>query len=371
MTGGTMMLRGLSYEQRDTARYKAANAIRQKLVEPSVPSFSFSSSKYPGWLVIFTLVLCVVMFIAAFLPSSIRLYDIGYETFYESMNHHDSAVAAGVSMVVMAETGAILFTLALAVLSVDRQSQMILLASIGLSTSIALLGNYEAAISGREGLLSIAYLEALAPPVLTLSTSYILKGVVLNTLAEYAERQRRWREEMARYEALTQYPDQHEDFLKIYRRAIWDMLVDVNKGGKWTKADLLNQPAALRRLYVQRELGYDNIFEVDEQAEAPEMIESRIVALIGENGGFSSEATNSADSLNSDYAEQIAEAMQYTGTARLNAFLDMVPEADRWQGKVLAGILQMPASTVSTALKSRRTVAANGNGYHPVEVVVQ
>jgi hypothetical protein len=364
-----VVLRGLSYEQRDTARLKASTAVRQKLVEPSVPAFSFAGSKYPGWLVIFTLVLCVVMFIAAFLPSSIRLYDIGYETFYESMNHHDSAVAAGISMVVMAETGAILFTLALAVLSVERQSQAILLFSIGLSTSIALLGNYEAAISGRDGLLYIAYLEALAPPVLTLSTSYILKGVVLNTLAEYAERQRRWRDEMGRYEALMQSPEQHEDFLKIYRRAIWDLLVDTNKGGKMTKADLLNMPAVMRRLYVQRELGFDNIFELDEQAEAPEVIESRIMMLIEEQGGFNSEASHSADSLNSDYAAEIAEAMQYTGTTRLNVFLDRVPEADRWQGTTLAGVLQMPASTVSTGRKARREqIKSNG---HVVEAGVE
>ena len=93
-------LRPLTQEQRQTA-YQAAHqaAIRSLGSKPMREQFSAATiSKYPISVTRLISALCLILLLAAFTPSAIRLYVIGYQTFGQAVPNKPAQVAVGLAL---------------------------------------------------------------------------------------------------------------------------------------------------------------------------------------------------------------------------------------------------------------------------------
>lgn len=242
-------------------RIKAQHAAKEAVIalsgnKPRRSDFDNSTaSKYPAWLIGAVLLASVVMLAAAFLPSAIRLYDIGNNTF--SINDRNSKIAAGICIILLAETGSILFTLTLAVMdNLSRTGKNMLIISAAASATIALLGNYFVALHNQHANLFEVF-EALAPPLLTLATSYILKEVSLKAIERRFVDNQAYEHALKAWEHETVAPERHEQYPQLLANEIKAAIWKANKGkrarvamGEFTSEDWLRE--------VRREIDSDN-----------------------------------------------------------------------------------------------------------------
>lgn len=239
---------GLSQQQYLAAEKAAAEIIVAMLGKrPERKNYRRRAwGKYPIQVVLIVIALIVILVITTFIISAIRLYDIGSKTFQEGINHAASAQWAGGSMILMAETAAILFILARSVIdspeirprfpgerwliwriSTFDPMQAIMLALALLATAIALAGNYYVAIDQRQSNL-FAWLEALVPPVFTLGASYILERLFLEMIKNYHADQLEYEHDTKAYDTLAVNPKSHPDYRRVLARAIWDQILLAN-----------------------------------------------------------------------------------------------------------------------------------------------
>jgi len=68
--------------------------------------------------------LCLVLLLAAFTPSAIRLYVIGSQTFGQAVDNSVAMIAVGLATVLSAEIGQVVFSLALATCRFQRNVGM-------------------------------------------------------------------------------------------------------------------------------------------------------------------------------------------------------------------------------------------------------
>jgi hypothetical protein len=138
----TPSIRPLTQEQRQAAR-KAAHdaAIRAIGTKPTREQFTSTTiSKYPPAITRLISGLCLVLLLAAFTPSAIRLYVIGSQTFGQAVTSNVAMTAVGVATVLSAEVGQVVFSLALATLGTSRISRRLLYASMAITTILSLMG---------------------------------------------------------------------------------------------------------------------------------------------------------------------------------------------------------------------------------------
>ena len=83
-------LRPLTQEQRQSARRNAREAVIRAIgPRPTREYFNHSTiSKYPPSVTRLIFLLCLVLLLAAFTPSAIRLYVIGSQTFGQAVSSH-------------------------------------------------------------------------------------------------------------------------------------------------------------------------------------------------------------------------------------------------------------------------------------------
>ena len=175
-------LRPLTQDQRQSA-HRAARQAAVRSIGPKPTRDHFSSttiSRYPSSVTRLISALCLVLLLAAFTPSAIRLYVIGSQTFGQAVSNEVAQIAVGLATVLSAEIGQVVFSLALATLGTTATSRRLLYASMGMCTSVALAGNIQVALLGH-GQTVFAWLEAIVPPLVVLSTAYVLKGQMLET----------------------------------------------------------------------------------------------------------------------------------------------------------------------------------------------
>jgi hypothetical protein len=176
---GTAMienLRPLTQEQRQGARKNAHDAVIRAIgPKPMREHFYHSTiSKYPPSVTRLIFLLCLVLLLAAFTPSAIRLYVIGSQTFGQAVSNDVAMTAVGFATILSAEIGQIVFSLALATLGTSRSARRLLITSMTIATIISLVGNVQTALPGHET-SPFAWLEALAPPIIVLATAYVIK----------------------------------------------------------------------------------------------------------------------------------------------------------------------------------------------------
>jgi len=176
-------LRPLTQDQRQAARQAARQAVVRSIgSRPVRERFAHHTiSKYPPSVTRLISILCIVLLLAAFTPSAIRLYVIGSPTFGQAISHSAAMTAVGLATVLSAEVGQIVFSLALATLGTSRSSRRLLYVSMTIATILALTGNIQIALPGHTK-SPFAWLEAVASPLLVLSTAYVLKEQVLETI---------------------------------------------------------------------------------------------------------------------------------------------------------------------------------------------
>jgi len=278
----TPSIRPLTQEQRQTARQAARQAMVRSIgPRPVREQFAHHTiSKYPPTVTRLISILCIVLLLAAFTPSAIRLYVIGSQTFGQAVSSSVAMTAVGLATVLSAEVGQVVFSLALATLGTSRSSRRLLYLSMAISTILALTGNIQTALPGHTQ-SPFAWLEAVTPPLLVLSTAYVLKEQVLETIERRHADERAFQAALADWQAATADPEQHTNWPQMYANALRDALLRANSRRK----EALNEMTVDDwRTVVQREMQADLWYEEPESHEEAIAVEHIDSDLFRRNG---------------------------------------------------------------------------------------
>lgn len=261
----------LSDERRIEARARARAIVTKDAGEqPERSAFSSTSQgKYPSWMSRLIIGLCLIVLAAAFSPSAIRLYSIGSTTFAAAIPHSMSATAAGISVVIMAETAQILFSLAAAVMHTSRTARVLLYGSMAAATLLALVGNGQVSLPGHE-LNPFAWFEAFLPPLLVLSTAYILKEQMLGAIEQRHTAERAYQEALQSWKDATAQPERSARYTSALANSLRDAIKEDNsKGaGAAVRKDLMASLTLEHwKALVWREIEADNWYSTPAQAE--------------------------------------------------------------------------------------------------------
>jgi hypothetical protein len=266
-------LRPLTQEQRQAARQAARQAVVRCIgPRPTREQFAHHTiSKYPPSVTRLISILCIVLLLAAFTPSAIRLYVIGSQTFGQAVSSSVAMTAVGLATVLSAEVGQVVFSLALATLGTSRSSRRLLYLSMAISTILALTGNIQTALPGHAQ-SPFAWLEAVTPPLIVLSTAYVLKEQVLESIEQRHADERAFQSALAEWQAATAEPEQHPQWSQFYANALRDALLKANSRRKEALSEMA---IGDWRLAVYRETQADLWYEVPEHdKETPAVIDS-------------------------------------------------------------------------------------------------
>jgi hypothetical protein len=225
----TLSIRPLTQEQRQAARKAAHDAVIRAIgTKPTREQFAYTTiSKYPPAITRLISGLCLVLLLAAFTPSAIRLYVIGSQTFGQAVSSSIAMTMVGLATVLAAEVGPVVFSLALATLGTSRSSRRLLYSSMAISTILALTGNIQTALPGHTQ-SPFAWLEAVTPPLIVLSTAYVLKEQALERIEQRHADERAFREALAEWQTNTASPEDHPQWLQFYANALRDALRKAN-----------------------------------------------------------------------------------------------------------------------------------------------
>lgn len=237
----------LNQEQRDAAyegaRKRIAGAPPERNAPPELAHFQRTAQgKYPPSVTRTITALCALMLAAAFVPSAMRLHLVGAEGFALVFDHATTVYVAALCIVLMAETGQVIFSLAAATNAETRTQRWGLGAGALICTAIAITGN-AVAVGNHAFDHAFAFLETFAPPILVLITSQILKTQMLHAVearqhaqTQYAHAYATWQTQTESAERLWQaaYDDatQHTAWDRTLANNLKDALRSANKQSK-------------------------------------------------------------------------------------------------------------------------------------------
>jgi hypothetical protein len=232
-------LRPLTQEQRQAAHQAARQAVVRSIgPRPVRERFAHHTiSRYPPTVTRLISVLCIILLLAAFTPSAIRLYVIGSQTFGQAVSSRVAMTAVGLATVLSAEVGQVVFSLALATLGTSRSSRRLLYTSMAIATTVSLIGNIQVSLPGHTH-SPFAWLESIAPPVLVLSTAYVLKEQVLESIEQRHADERAFQAALAEWQAATASPEQLTNWPQVYANALRDALLKANSRRKEALGDM-------------------------------------------------------------------------------------------------------------------------------------
>ena len=283
-------MRALFEPERDkawkTARDRAAgDEIDASTFKVTVPG------KYPPWLIAASLILCIIVLVAAFQVSAYKLYQAGAETFCDAVGRADGisnptldelmandyrCPVVGTTMVIMAETGQIVFFIALAVLATNETARKIFWSGVGLSTLIALIGNAHVSSPWNHGGFAFAYLQTFGPPLLVMAIGYVLKETALFFIENRRERLSKLEMAITARQAIYDKPASHPDWYRIYSQALRDAIKKANSREKIAIRELTSDEWAwlVRREWQNEQWMADpatlSNIELDKQVQAQE-----------------------------------------------------------------------------------------------------
>lgn len=179
-----------------------------------------TASRYPPSLTRLITVLALIVLAAAFAPSAIRLYAIGSHTFTHGLDTYTNAgVLVGITTILLAESGQVIFSLALAIFLGSPNSRRLLYFGATVSTLIALVGNIELALT-KTYTSPFAWLEAIAPPLLVIATAYVLKEQYLQATEQRHANERAYQIALDDWKTATADPDSDPKFVQAWADAI-------------------------------------------------------------------------------------------------------------------------------------------------------
>jgi hypothetical protein len=249
-------LRPLTQEQRQSARRAAHNAVIRAIgPKPIRDHFSdITISKYPTSVTHLITGLCLVLLLAAFTPSAIRLFVMGSTTFAQAVPNSVASHAVGLATVLSAEVGQVVFSLAMATLGTSHSARRLLYFSMGLATAIALTGNIQIGLV-KHADSPFAWLESIAPPLLVLSTAFVLKEQLLETVEHRHLTERTYQIALGEWQKATANLEAHPQWSQMYANALRDAL---NKANNRRQEILASLTTADWRALVFRELQADH-----------------------------------------------------------------------------------------------------------------
>lgn len=100
----------------------------------------------------------------------------------------------------------------------------------------------------------------MLPPLLTLSTAYVLKELLLRVIENRHADQIAFETALAEWKRAIAYPEQHPNFSQAYANELPDLLIKANRRSKTTRETIEQLDRATWRLLVQRELHTENWF---------------------------------------------------------------------------------------------------------------
>lgn len=227
---------------RESERQKAYETAKKWTAgkEPKLDNKQVVLTKYHPYVVSIVLILCIVLLVAAFVPSALRIHEAGKSEFCntEGTFTEDVCNTVGWTAVLLAETGSLVFILALSVVesttrinmgsySIDPV-QVLLWSSAFVSVLVAIVGNAHIGQPWKHGQL-FDYLIVFVPPTLVLTVGYILKDFLLELLRSRRERNKVYLERKFMYEAVLENPETHEKWLSFYSKAIKEALQSANR----------------------------------------------------------------------------------------------------------------------------------------------
>ncbi|MCU0465725.1 MAG: hypothetical protein MUF38_14305 [Anaerolineae bacterium] len=262
------LVRPLTQEERQLAHAAAEEAVMRDIGErPQREHYNqYATHRYPPMVTKLISGLCVVLLLAAFTPSAIRLYVIGSSTFGAAVPYELAMIAVGIATVLTAEVGQVVFSLALATLGTTPSARRLLYASMGIATAIALVGNVQLALPGHVE-SPFAWLEAIAPPILVLSTAYVLKEQMLEAIELRHANERAYQEAVNDWQRATINPEAHSQWMQFYANALRDAL---RKSNSRRREVLEGLNTANWRALIYRELQADNWYETPTIPVTPE-----------------------------------------------------------------------------------------------------
>jgi hypothetical protein len=274
--------RPLTQEQRQTAYQAARQAVVRSIgPRPAREQFSHHAvRKYPPTVTRLITLLCIILLLAAFTPSAIRLYVIGSRTFGQTVENSMALTAVGLATVLSAEVGQIVFSLALATLGTSQSSRGLLYASMAIATLVALTGNVQTSLPGHTG-SPFAWLEVVTPPLLVLSTAYVLKEQILSAVEMRHTNEVSYREALAEWQAATAHPQEHSPWSQFYANALRDALRKANNRRRETLTQMTQNDW---RLMVNREMQADVWYEMPDEQPANNTQEIIGMSTIRKNG---------------------------------------------------------------------------------------
>jgi len=209
-------IKSLTQEERQLARSAAQEAVMREVGErPDRARYNqYSAYRYPPMVTKLISGLCIALLLAAFTPSAIRLYVIGSQTFGAAVPYELAMIAVGIATVLTAEVGQVVFSLALATLGTSKGARRLLYTSMGIATAIALVGNVQVALPGHIE-SPFAWLEAIAPPLLVLSTAYVLKEQMLESIEMRHANERAYQEAVNDWQRSAINPEAHPRWMQF------------------------------------------------------------------------------------------------------------------------------------------------------------
>lgn len=252
-------IKPLTQEERQLAHAAAEEAVMRDIGErPQRDHYNHHvAHRYPPLVTKLITGLCIALLLAAFTPSAIRLYVVGSSTFGAAVPYELAMIAVGIATVLTAEGGQVVFSLALATLGTTPNARRLLYASMGIATAIALVGNVQVALPGHTT-SPFAWLEAIAPPLLVLSTAYVLKEQMLEAIELCHANERAYQEAVNDWQRATINPEAHSQWMQFYANALRDAL---RKGNIRRREALESLNTADWRALIYRELQADNWYE--------------------------------------------------------------------------------------------------------------
>lgn len=225
----------LTQEGRDAAYDAARRRIAGR--RPQYADYEgASTTRFPRWVSTLVSALCVGMLAAAFLPSAMRLHAIALATNAAVLIDVPSTYAAALCVVLMAEIGQVIFSLASATNSKRSYRISLTLGSL-ICLAIAICGN-AVAMGGHALESSVAFLETYAPPVLVLITASVLKSQMLHAIAERHAAQQAFASALASWQQLYDDAETHAAWGRTLANALRDGLRSANKRSSAVLRDL-------------------------------------------------------------------------------------------------------------------------------------
>lgn len=293
-------IRPLFQEERQQALQNAKEAVRRSFgASPKPEQFATrSKSKYPQWFNGLVFALCIVVLIAAFVPSAMRLYHAGHDAYLHGLDSNvANAVIAGIAIVLLAETTQLIATLALAMIEANSQ-RVLLYTTAALATCIAVVGNVFVAqptdpfANAITWQLVFAWLDAISPPLIVLSVANVLKHLALDAIQQHHASQQAYNEALAKWQADVAKPaEEHPRWQEFYTDALQDAIRRANSNIR--RADWHQLDRASWIYLLQREMNTRTLHEEVQQSlqKQPEQKQMQAPKQPEQSGGGGGNAT--------------------------------------------------------------------------------